>query len=248
MKTERMIHMHLFLSSSPCVPNADRAILNPANGFVKLLSQALKHPIHCLYICSSPDDHEKNQYYSAEMAACFREAGFPFASLTVLDRRNAHLAGELVSDSNFIILAGGHVPTQNAFFENIRLRRHLAAYHGTVMGISAGTMNCASMVYAQPELPGESVDPNYRRFFPGLDLTWVNILPHYQQVKDDLLDGKRLYGDITLADSLGHSFLALPDGSFVYSHGGQTLLYGESYRVEDGIFTPFTKNGDCVRL
>lgn len=240
--------MHLFLTSSPCVPNADRAILNPANGFIRRLAQALKLPIRCLYICSSPDDFEKNEYYAAEMAGCFREAGFPFASLTVLDRRNAHLAGELVSDCNFIILAGGHVPTQNAFFQDIRLRAHLAPFSGALMGISAGTMNCAAMVYAQPEMPGESLDPHYRRFLPGLDLTWLNILPHYQQVKDDILDGQRLYEDITFADSMGNLFFALPDGSYVYSHAGKSLLCGESYRVEDGQLHPFTQDGDCIQL
>ncbi len=240
--------MHLFLSSSPCVPNADRAILNPANGFLLRLGQALQNPIRCLYICSSPDDFEKNSYYSAEMADCFREAGLPFDSLTVLDRRNQNLAGQLVADSNFIILAGGHVPTQNTFFREIGLHRMLSAYEGTVMGISAGTMNCAGMVYAQPELPGESIDPSYPRFLPGLNLTWLNILPHYQQVKDDILDGQRLFEDITYGDSHGHRFLALPDGSYAYAHGGKTLLCGESYWIEDGQMTPFTQNGDCVTL
>lgn len=29
-------------------------------------------------------------------------------------------------------------------------------------------MNCADTVYAQPEEPGEAVDPDYQRFIPGL--------------------------------------------------------------------------------
>jgi len=31
-------------------------------------------------------------------------------------------------------------------------------------------MNCADTVYAQPEEPGEAVDPDYQRFIPGLGL------------------------------------------------------------------------------
>ena len=68
------------------------------------------------------------------------------------------------------------------------------------MGISAGHMNCAEIVYAQPEMPGEAVDPDYRRFIPGLGLTKYNILPHYQAVKDDYVDGMRLFEDITFRD------------------------------------------------
>ena len=50
------------------------------------------------------------------------------------------------------------------------------------------------------------MDPGYARFFPGLDLTEVNVLPHYQKAKDDLVDGLRLFEDITLPDSLGRCF------------------------------------------
>ena len=39
-----------------------------------------------------------------------------------------------------------------------------------IFGISAGSMNSAEEVYAQPELEGESLDPNYVRFIPGLGL------------------------------------------------------------------------------
>ena len=70
-------------------------------------------------------------------------------------------------------------------------------------GISAGSMNMAQTVYAQPEEPGEGIDPDYVRFFPGLDLTEVNVLPHYQKVKNDTVDGLRLFEDITLPD---HSY------------------------------------------
>ena len=45
-----------------------------------------------------------------------------FESYTVLDRRNQNDAAKLVKSSNFIILGGGHVPTQNQFFGEIRLK------------------------------------------------------------------------------------------------------------------------------
>ncbi|MGH2162180.1 Type 1 glutamine amidotransferase-like domain-containing protein, partial [Enterococcus faecalis] len=86
----------------------------------------------------------------------------------------------------------------------------------------------------QPEEEGESA-PDFQRFAPGLALTDINILPHYQKVKNYILDGLRLYEDITFADSMGHTFFALPDGSYIYQDEAGQLLCGRAYRVRDGI-------------
>ena len=126
------------------------------------------------------------------------------------------------------------MPTQNAFFQEIGLKECMKKYRGVVMGISAGTMNCARLVYAQPELAGESTDPHYRRFIPGLGLTEKMIIPHYQETKDRILDGKRLFEDITYPDSLGREFYVLPDGSYIYSRDGEEEILGEAWRIADG--------------
>ena len=102
------------------------------------------------------------------------------------------------------------------------------------MGVSAGSMNAAAEVYVQPEMEGESINPDFRRWLPGLGLTHTNLLPHYQQVKDWYLDGKRLFEDITYADSHGHAFYALVDGSYLYIENGREKLLGECYRISDG--------------
>ena len=47
--------MIIFLTSSPCIPNADRAILNPANQFVDRMRAALPEHPRCLFVCSNPD-------------------------------------------------------------------------------------------------------------------------------------------------------------------------------------------------
>lgn len=240
--------MTLFLTSSPCVPNADRAILNPVNGFVDNLREALPPAPKCLFICSDPDSYDLTDSFGRDMADAFREAEIPFSEYTVLDGRNADAAAGLIEESDLVILAGGHVPTQNRFFRQIGLRGLLRSFPGTVMGISAGSMNAAAMVYAQPEMAGESIDPAYEKFIPGLDLTWLNILPHYQQVKDYTLDGRRLFEDITYADSEGHTFFALVDGSYILSRDGETWLLGEAYCIEDGSFEQISEEGDCIPM
>ena len=47
------------------------------------------------------------------------------------------------------MLCGGHVPTQNHFFAQLGLPGLFHGYHGIVMGVSAGSMNAASIISIQ---------------------------------------------------------------------------------------------------
>lgn len=225
--------MIVFLTSSPCIPNADRAILNPANGFVERMRAALPEHPRCLFVCSHPDSAYLTDKYAADMDEAFSGAGMPFASLTVLDSRTDEHAAELINQSDLIILAGGHVPTQNAYFTRIGMRKLLQGYRGVLMGVSAGSMNAADQVYVQPEMEGES-SPEFKRWTTGLGLTNTNLLPHYQQIRDWYLDGQRLFEDITYKDSFGHAFYALVDGSYLYIQNGEEQMLGEAYRIANG--------------
>ena len=239
--------MTVFLTSSPFVDGADRAVLSNANGFVDRIREALSPFCRCLFVCSDPERHDLTCQFGTDIVSAFGNEGVYFSRYAVLDGSNADGAEELVANSDFIVLAGGHVPTQNGFFRAIHLRELLEGYEGVVMGISAGSMNCADEVYVQPEEEGES-DPDFRRFAPGLGLTGVNVLPHYQKVKDDILDGLRLFEDITYADSWGHAFFAIPDGSYFYQDEAQLLLFGEGYIVRDGALEPLTEDGEVLDM
>ena len=239
--------MTVFMTSSPCVIGAERAILSPANGFIDMLKNALPPRPRALFVCADPGNHGDTDAFARDIGAAIVEAGIPISQSAVLDDRNAEEAQLLIWQSDLIVLSGGHVPTQNLFFQSIRLGKLLKNYQGTILGISAGSMNCARRAYAQPEEPGES-RPDFRRFYPGLGLSEINILPHYQQVKDRLLDGKRLFEDVTYADSMGESFLALVDGSFILEDRGETTLYGEAYALSDGRMIQVSDPGDIVPL
>lgn len=238
--------MILFMTSSPFVPNADGPLLNPANGFVDRLRSVLPKNSKCLYICSDPDSDATDRYCQDALEA-FEAAGMSLGEICSLDRRNDDKAQELIWESDLIILAGGHVPTQNAYFQEIGLGSLLENFQGVLMGISAGTMNCADTVYIQPEEPGES-DPDFQRFAPGLGLTDTNVLPHYQQVKDYTLDGLRLFEDVTYADSMGQCFLAMVDGSYIYNDGNGELLFGEAYTIQDGVLAQISQENDITVL
>ena len=200
-----------------------------------------------LLISSSPDDYNRND----EMINCFRESfrmsGLSFSLLAMCDSRTEENVEQL-NQMDVIIIVGGHVPTQNAFMERIGLRERLRKYKGLIIAWSAGSMNCAEIVYAGPELEGEATDPAYQRWITGLGVTKVNILPHFQNIKDDILDGLRLIEDITYADSIGHEIIALNDGSYIVVDNGIETLYGEAYSIKDGCKKQICKNGESSIL
>ena len=82
----------------------------------------------------------------------------------------------------------------------------------------------------------------------GLDLTKTNLLPHYQEVKDDVLDGLRVFEDIACPDSIGRTFYAIPDGSYLFVKDGKEELRGEAYRVKDGLISRISSSGEVVPL
>lgn len=121
-------------------------------------------------------------------------------------------------------------------------------YNGIVIGISAGTMNCAEVVYAQPELDGEAIDPNYQRYLEGLNLTQISVLPHFQELKELSLDGLRVVEDISVPDSKIRPFYALVDGAFILVEDNKSVLYGEGYLISDGDITMICETDKCKQL
>lgn len=228
--------MIVFLTSSPSGPlDGSRLVdgLDEKNSFVRNLKKYWKENARCLMIAAAPSCHGQNDEMAAFFRAAIGKSGLTAAAFDLWDDRSQDLSKETLHFYDTVFLGGGHVPTQNQFFRQIGLKEKIQDFEGIVIGISAGTMNCADTVYAQPELEGESIDPGYVRFLPGLGLTKTMILPHYQMVKDSVLDGKRLYEDITYEDSYGRRFLALLDGSYLLVKDGMETVWGEAYQISD---------------
>ena len=200
-----------------------------------------------LVAASYPDSHVKTDEVAADFAQNFAAAGFPVLQHLVLDTRNEDKAVQLLEEYDVVILMGGYVPLQNDFFQKIQLREKIQKFDGIIIGISAGSMNSADVVYVQPEYD-EDVREDFVKFREGLNLTKVQILPHYQKIKDDVLKGKRLFEDITYADSMGNEFYALVDGSFVRVQNGESRLFGEAYRIKDGQIELVCKKGVILDL
>lgn len=239
--------MKLFLTSSHTLGWAGD--LNPANGFADSLADAFAgEPIRCVVVSSYPDDIEITDRMAWEIRECFDRAELPFEHYEVLDRRTLKYAAKMFRNVNFIILCGGHVPTENRFFREIGLRKRLAGFDGVIMGISAGSMNCADTVYCPPELDGEAIDRKYVNHLKGLGFTDINILPHYQNLRKMRIDGFHLMKDIVSKDSHAHPVWCLPDGSYFFIEGDAVELRGRAYKARNGKVRLVCHDGERKRL
>ncbi len=246
--------MDIFLTSSMGGNRQRRGVKVPCafdrrNHFVDKLRAACGLTPRVMMICSTPDGHEINDMYRGLFQGAFAASGFQLQELVYVDDRNPEQLDRIM-DFDLIILCGGHVPTQNAYFHSIRLRQRLENWNGTIVGISAGTMNAAETVYAQPELEGEAADPNFARYLPGLGLTGINVLPHFRDVRRLSVDGCNVERQLTIPDSYRSPIIALNDGSYIHitkdptSQGNRVVsscckckatVYGASWIFRDGV-------------
>lgn len=240
--------MITFLTSSPTrelTLEHPFPALDERNGFVEKLRAVWKDDARCLMIAAFPASYAQNDEMTEFYRLAVEHAGLNAACFDIWDDRRAPLSGEELRRYDAIFLAGGHVPTEHRWFEEIRLGEKLAGYEGLVIGTSAGSMNAAREVYAWPEEPGESRIPLEELFFPGLGLGETMVLPHYQKLKDSVLDGRRLMEDITCSHSFGRRFYTIPDGSYVLVREGRETLFGEAWLVAEGRITKFCQEGSC---
>lgn len=218
------------------------------NGLLYNLISCVPQNGRGVIMASDPDSHEINDSVRDIMAESFEMSGIALEELTLCDGRNCCRAQELVNVADLVVLAGGHVPTENLFYEKIRLKELLRDCDKTVVGISAGTMNCAETVYAAPELDGEALDEGYKRYIRGLGLTQINVLPHLQYLRTVELDGLNMVEEIALPDSFAKPFYGLNDGSYILVKNGAAVLYGEAYYFAGGTERQICRNGENIQI
>ena len=217
------------------------------NGLFDAFKSVWVKDARVLIISSDPEDTRGNDELCARMRDTFSLSGLSVSKIDICDSRNPESA-ERLCEVDVLVLAGGHVPTQNRFMKEIGLRERLTDYRGSIVALSAGSMNCADTVYAIPELDGEAIDSSYKRWIDGLGLTDVNIFPHYQYLRGVCVDGLRMAEDIAFADSMGKEIIALNDGSYIFISDGKTKIFGESYMIKDGKQRLLCRDGESYQL
>lgn len=230
--------MIAFLTSSPTIVdwNSTPAVVkgfNNTNGFFDLIKSNWKENSRCIFIASDPNNYEMAQKDGKDLERLIMNNLLSIECFHICDNRNVEYISNLAS-YDVCILAGGHVPTQNNFFKATNLKRYINEFDGILISISAGSMNCATTVYAQPEYENELENDEYDLYLEGLGITDIQIIPHWQFIKNQLVGDKRICEDITLPNSINHSFVALEDGSFLMIKDNVQVIYGNAYNICDG--------------
>ena len=171
----------------------------------------------------------------------------PFKNYNILDSRTENLANKLVQNADLIFLCGGHAPTQNKFLDNINLRDIIKNTNALIIGCSAGAMNMADIVYCPPELDGEAIDPNFNKIYKGLGLTYINVFPHYNDIKDNLVDGVHIINEVVIPDSFKYNIYAINNGSYILIDD-KNYIYGEAYLIKDGKIKKINDNNKVTTI
>ena len=216
------------------------------NKILENFKKYIKKYDNFLFIASIENNNENNDFRFELTKQSFNST-LPFKNYFLLDGRTKNKAKELIANADFILLTGGHVPTQNQFFNNINLKELLKNYDGVICGISAGSMNCADTVYSPPELEGEAINPKFKRYLKGLNLTDINIFPHFNHTKNILIDGKHTLNDILLPDSFKKEIIAYSDGTYILINNNISTIYGTAYLIKNGKISKICKSKKTLR-
>ena len=216
------------------------------NNFIENLRAVWSGEEKGLFITADPDDFSGNDRMRDEFFRAFADEGLPFSSLEIWDGRCEGINS--LADYGVVILGGGHVPTQNKFFEKIDLFDKIKGFDGIFLSLSAGSMNSAREVYAIPELEGEATDPSYNRYFRGLGITECRMLPHYQYFRDVYLDGMHVVSDIVMKDVGDGVVYALPDGSYIKVEGDKEIIFGEAHLITSCGVKQICSDGESVEV
>lgn len=217
------------------------------NGILDLIKKSTPKQQNFVFVASNEYNYEATDVYAKVTFDSFKQT-FPFKNYTILDGRTERDAKKIIKAADLIFLSGGHVPTQNKFFQNIKLRKIIKNTKALIIGASAGSMNCADIVYAQPELEGESMDSNYSKYIKGLGLTNINILPHFEQRLEDVLDGKNILNEISLPDSVIRPFIAYSDGAYIHDDGTSQTMYGKAFLFKNGKYKQITDENSVTDI
>ena len=192
------------------------------NNFLKNMNENIKNHNKFVIIASDPDNYEQNDAYLKLDMKALALSGIYFKENIVLDNRNKEDIGIVLNNSSLVFLSGGNTFQQNIFFNNINLKKYIKKTDACIVGISAGSINSAKIVFNSPEDEKDLTNPTILK---GLDLTEINVVPHF-----DYDNPNSIQMDSIMKESNNRIIYGLPDKSYIFNN----KLYGKCYRIYKG--------------
>ena len=231
--------MKAFLCSSP-YNNHDKVFRK--NSLRTQLKNAWPEKARICYIASDPDDYVTTDNSVRVHSRAYREH-FKIDSWQTIDHR-LYEPEKYLKKANIFIVAGGNCHKQIRYLHEIHFEEYLNKNNILLIGCSAGSMNMLKTVYVPPETEKEESDPDYVKFYEGYGLADILMVPHYVQLKNEVLNGKRIIDDIIAQDSMGKEIYLFPDATYLWIDGERKYIRGEFYLMKDGNITKMQETGD----
>lgn len=221
---------------------------NNSNQFVDRLKAAAPQIKTFAFVASNPDGAAKTDEYAQNTVKSLNMDGFGIENLIIIDHRFNGDIAQAINSADVVFLAGGNVPMQNNYFKEINLKSILSGFGGIIIGQSAGSMNCSTTVYTQPEEDEEFEDKNYQRTLHGLGLTDITVMPHmnFANITDD--KGHPSVIEMCLKDSFTIPHYGICDYGFVEIINGSATAYGKTFLIKNGKCTQICADQSCTKL
>ena len=235
------------------------------NSFLNNLKKNLTNTKKFVLVASDPDNYDKNDLFLKMDIEALKLSDLCFDEYLVLDQRNTWDIENVLKDASLIFLSGGNTLLQNKFFNSINLKsldvknilklkikvdeilpniENCINDNSVVIGISAGSINSAKDAYNSPE---SEEDLNNSPYLHGLELTNINIEPHFSlsNLNDD---SKKIQTKAILSESNKRILYGLTDGAYIIKTSSKCMLYGESYKIQNGIIKKICNDDEVINI
>ena len=183
----------------------------------KYLLKNINNSMNITFVASIPDNYERTDEQVNRFNTFFSKIGINFNNINFIDKRKTkEAAKKCVENSDIIFLLGGSPDLQMKFINEYELNE-LITNAKIVIGVSAGSMNQGSRVIYKDDFENYII-----KDYKGLNLTDINIFPHYDIENIEMLNEVKQVSNI-------HPIICLPNESFVYIKNGKKEIIGKYY-------------------
>ena len=206
------------------------------NNFLKNVKKSIKNYNKFVIIASDPKNYKQNDEYLDLDINALALSKLYFKENIVLDNRNKNDIENVLSDSSLIFLSGGNTVQQNIFFNEINLKKYIKRTDACIVGISAGSINSAQIVFNSPETIKDLTNSTLLK---GLDLTTINVEPHF-----DYNNPNTIQLTAIMKESNNRIIYGLPDKSYIFNN----KIYGKCYRIYKEKIELISENNEILDI
>ena len=184
------------------------------------LLKNIKSGMNIVFVSSVPNNFERTDEQVDRYSNAFSKIGIVFNSIFSIDgRKTIEEAKNIIINSDIVFLMSGSPELQMNFLNEYELVESIQTAK-IVIGVSAGSMNQGSRIVYKDDFDNYII-----KDYKGLNLTNINIFPHYDMNNQECIDEVEEVSKI-------NSIICLPNESFAYIENGNVEIIGKYYEID----------------